>query len=153
VKTLARAADRDELLARVRSLTPDSARRWGRMSVHQMVCHAADAFDMALARKDVTQAAGLLGRTIVKWYALYLPLHWPAGIPTSPEIDQLGTACTRPATFDADRDRLAALVTEMAGLEAAFEWAPHPVFGPLSPGDWLRWGYLHTDHHLRQFGA
>jgi hypothetical protein len=29
----------------------------------------------------------------------------------------------------------------------------HPIFGAMSAGDWLRWGYLHMDHHLRQFGA
>jgi hypothetical protein len=28
----------------------------------------------------------------------------------------------------------------------------HPFFGPMSREDWLRWGYLHADHHLRQFG-
>lgn len=153
MRTLARPADREELIARVRSLTPDSVRRWGRMSVHQMVCHAADAFDMALGRKAVAPTAGLLGRTIVKWYALYLPFPWPAGIPTSPEIDQMGAICTRPDRFDADRDRLARLVDEVAGRDASFRWSPHPVFGPLAPADWLRWGYLHTDHHLRQFGA
>jgi hypothetical protein len=30
---------------------------------------------------------------------------------------------------------------------------PHPVFGAMSDSAWRRWGYLHTDHHLRQFGA
>jgi hypothetical protein len=29
----------------------------------------------------------------------------------------------------------------------------HPIFGALSARDWLRWGYLHADHHLRQFGV
>jgi hypothetical protein len=29
---------------------------------------------------------------------------------------------------------------------------PHPIFGPMSRENWMRWGYLHADHHLRQFG-
>jgi len=29
---------------------------------------------------------------------------------------------------------------------------PHPIFGAMKPWDWMRWGYLHADHHLRQFG-
>jgi hypothetical protein len=29
----------------------------------------------------------------------------------------------------------------------------HPIFGKLSQGDWLTWGYRHVDHHLRQFGV
>ena len=28
----------------------------------------------------------------------------------------------------------------------------HPIFGAMSVKDWMRWGYLHADHHLRQFG-
>ena len=28
----------------------------------------------------------------------------------------------------------------------------HSFFGEMSYTDWMRWGFLHTDHHLRQFG-
>ena len=28
----------------------------------------------------------------------------------------------------------------------------HSLFGKLSYVDWMRWGYVHTDNHLRQFG-
>ncbi len=34
-----------------------------------------------------------------------------------------------------------------------FAFASHPVFGELSEWEWMRWGYLHADHHLRQFGT
>jgi hypothetical protein len=27
------------------------------------------------------------------------------------------------------------------------------VFGRMSQAAWLRWAYLHMDHHLRQFGV
>ena len=27
----------------------------------------------------------------------------------------------------------------------------HPAFGAMSAREWLRWGWLHADHHLRQF--
>ena len=30
---------------------------------------------------------------------------------------------------------------------------PHPIFGPLTTWEWQRWGWLHADHHLRQFGV
>jgi hypothetical protein len=33
------------------------------------------------------------------------------------------------------------------------QWAEsHPMFGGMTAKDWMRWGYLHADHHLRQFG-
>jgi hypothetical protein len=33
------------------------------------------------------------------------------------------------------------------------DWPPHPILGRLSRGQWMRWGYRHMDHHLRQFGV
>ena len=29
----------------------------------------------------------------------------------------------------------------------------HGIFGPMSPRDWHRWAWKHTDYHLRQFGV
>ena len=131
---------------------PESVRRWGRMSAHQMVCHVADAFRMALGQNPVSPATGLLQQTIVKWFALYVPLAWPAGIPTSREIDQ-ERGGTRPVDFAADLAQVEALLELFMAPTRTFDWPPHPMFGTLSDAAWLRWGYLHADHHLRQFGA
>jgi len=43
------------------------------------------------------------------------------------------------------------LVWLISGLFCGFSVA-HPIFGRMSLWEWQRWGYLHTDHHLRQFG-
>lgn len=151
MKSLAREADQAELLQRLRTVSPESRARWGRMSAHQMVCHVADAFRMALGEKPCRPTAGWVGRTVLKWTALYAPLPWPAGIATSAEIDQQ-QAGTRPSDFAADVERAAALLG-LAARPLPTPRPPHPVFGPLSEPAWFRWGYLHTDHHLRQFGA
>jgi len=122
------------------------------MSAHQMVCHLSDSFRMVMGHKPVSAATGLLQRTLLKWIALYAPLPWPAGIRTRPEIDQeLGG--TRPVDFAADVAQLQALLELFAAQTRSFEWQPHPTFGRMSDPAWLRWGYLHMDHHLRQFGA
>jgi hypothetical protein len=153
MKTLARQRDKAEILGRLRALRPDSARRWGRMSAHQVVCHLSDAFRMGIGQKPVSHAAGLLQRTMVKWIALYLPLSWPAGsLLTRPEIDQ-EVGGTRPVDFAADVARLEALLELVTARPRSFDWQLHPIFGSMSEAAWLRWGYLHMDHHLRQFGA
>ena len=152
MKSLASERDRAEIFARLERVRPDSARRWGRMSVHQMVCHLADANRMALGQKTATSPCGLLQRTVVKWVALYAPLRWPPGIVTSPELDQLGVVATPPADFAADLAEVAALLRVMLADTRSLT-RPHPVFGPMTEAAWLRWAYLHTDHHLRQFGA
>ena len=152
MNTLARVSCRNEIHRRLRTLRPDSERRWGRMSPHQMICHLCDGYRMALGQKAVSPATGVAERTVLKWTALYLPVPWPRGIMTRPEIDQL-CAGTSPADFDADRAQLEALLDLVAGRDASTAWPEHPIFGRMSHRGWLRWAYLHADHHLRQFGA
>lgn len=149
MKTLARTRDKAELLERLRTLDPACQRQWGRMSVHQMVCHVCDSCRLALGERQASPATGPAQRTLIKWIALYAPLKWPPGIQTRPEVDQEGGG-TRPADFAADVAELEALTHRLA---AHTDWASaHPIFGRMSRSAWLRWGYLHMDHHLRQFG-
>jgi len=122
------------------------------MSAHQMVCHLADSFRMALGGKPVRPSTGLLQRTLVKWFALYAPVRWPPGLRTSPEVDQ-ERGGTRPERFEADLAAAETLLRRFAAEAGRLHLRPHPFFGAMSEADWLRWGYLHTDHHLRQFGA
>jgi hypothetical protein len=152
MRTLARQPDKAELIRRLRMVRPEMAPRWGRMSAHQMVCHLADAFRMAEGQKPTTPSTGLLQRTILKWLVLYVPLRWPPGILTSPEIDQ-EQGGTRPVDFASDVAQVVALLELVTARTMTVDRPPHPVFGTMSHAEWLRWGYLHTDHHLRQFGA
>ena len=153
MKSLGRPADKAEVLGRLRALTADNPRRWGRMSAPQMVCHLSDSFRCVIGQRAVSDASSLLGRTVVKWIALYLPFPWPGGrIRTRPEIDPL-VGGTKPAAFADDVADLEALVELVTTRPRRFEWCAHPIFGPLSEDEWMRWGYLHMDHHLRQFGA
>jgi len=152
LKTLARQRDREEILSRLRTVRSNSAARWGRMSAHQMICHLADAFRMATGEKPTRPDTSLFRRLILKWIVLYAPLPWPPGIPTSPEIDQ-GIGGTRAEDFVADLAETTRLLDVVSGPTVELEGRVHPYFGKMSHAVWLRWAYLHADHHLRQFGA
>lgn len=86
---------------------------------------------------------------VVKPLALYAPLQWPRGIPTRPEVEQ-GRGGMPPEYFAFDRDRVLDVLNEFAN-DVNLARPSHPIFGSMSRNDWLRWGYLHADHHLRQF--
>ena len=122
------------------------------MTAPQMVCHLSDSFRVVLGQKAVTPATGPLQRTVIKWIALYVPLAWPAGIVTRPEVDQEAGG-TRPGEFERDRAELEALVEVVTMNPRALAGQSHPIFGRMSERAFLRWSYLHMDHHLRQFGA
>jgi Protein of unknown function (DUF1569) len=151
MKTVARPRDAAEIRQRLKNLRPESQRRWGKMTPHQMVCHLIDSCRVMTGEKQVSQATGLPQRTIIKWAALYLPLPWPPGILTRPEIDQMQGG-RKPVDFAADIMELETLLNLMTTNTKGLEGRIHPIFGRLSEAAWLRWAYLHTDHHLRQFG-
>lgn len=151
MKSLAREECRTELVSRLRQARLDSGRRWGRMTAHQMICHLCDSFRMALGEKAVKDVSTLPKRTLIKCLALYVPLRWRPGIVTVPEVDQEAGG-TRPIDFATDLKQAEALLGLVASRGRNGKWPEHPIFGRMSEGDWMRWAYLHTDHHLRQFG-
>ncbi len=149
-ENLADSAQRAEMIARLRRLTPESPRQWGRMTPHQAVCHLSDSFRSMMSSVAISSVATPWSRTVIKWVALRAPMKWPHGVPTRPEVDQL-IGGTRPVEFLRDRQQLEALVEQF--VARAEEFQPHPMFGRLTPEEWHRWGWRHMDHHLRQFGV
>jgi DinB family protein len=152
MRTLARPADKADLVRRLRLVRPDSRRRWGRMTVHQMVCHVTDAFRMGTGTRAVRIDANPFTGTVLKGIALYVPVPWLPGIRTSPEIDPLEGG-TPPGDFATDLAEAETQLERFVAAAALLDRIPHPLFGRMSCSAWLRWGYLHVDHHLRQFGA
>jgi hypothetical protein len=152
MRNLLNETDRRRLGVRLRAVRPDSTGRWGRMSAHQMVCHLADALRVPLGDKLARPMPQMLPIPLMKFVALRVPLPWPRGFPAPPELRQ-GVGGTRPADFERDVDDLVALLGRFASAGDLLALSRHPIFGPLTVHEWGRWGYLHTNHHLRQFGC
>ena len=150
MKSLANPDDTHELIARLDRLTPQSTRQWGRMNVHQMICHLSDSFRAVTGERKVS-AVRLPGASLIKYIALYSPMTWPHGVKTGAEVDQ-EIGGTRPVEFARDRGDLVVLVERFARPAQNFASYAHPAFGRMSPAQWQRWAYLHVDHSLRQFG-
>ena len=81
-------------------------------------------------------------------------MPWPRGkIPTLPELDQKAGGGTKPKEFAKDVKTLCELLDRFSQLPENHKWNPHPGLGTLSYSGWMRLGYLHADHHFRQFGT
>jgi hypothetical protein len=150
MKTLLNARDQSELLHRLTNVRSNSRALWGVMSAHQMVCHLSDSFRAALGEKEVRPATNFFKRTLLKWAALWLPIPWPHGFKTRPEMDQRQGG-TLPIEFASDSETLRNLFARFCAFEGKF--APHAILGQMSQSERMRHAYLHIDHHLRQFGA
>lgn len=141
-----------ELTARLHRLPPDAPRLWGKMTVGQMICHVNDAFLGIIGDKPMEIPRGLSLWPVIKYIALYAPMEWPHGVPTRPEFDQHAGGGTPPAVFESDLRMLIQTMERFCRRPRDFQFRPHPMFKKMSESQWMRWGYLHLDHHLRQFG-
>ena len=152
MKSLKNVACRSETLQRIRSLSSQSPRQWGKMTANQMVCHLGDSYQMATGERPAKDRSSLTTRTWLKWRFLYFPVPWPRRLPTSPRNDAQGDG-TQTTDFASDRNRLTRVFEVFVRTASAGECDRHPLFGSLTTNQWLRWGYCHADHHLRQFGV
>jgi hypothetical protein len=136
------------LVRRLEALTPSTPRRWGTLTAHEMLCHLADASASVLGRPGGAAAPNRRWR---KWLALYTALPWPHDIKTPASVDPRRGG-SRPGVFQQDRERAIAGLRALAAAPPTALPGSHGHFGGMKPRDWQRWGYRHTDHHLRQFG-
>ena len=148
MKSLASIEVLSDTRGRLLRLRAEDQARWGTMTAVQMVRHLGCAYEVALGERTVGPMKGL-PPALMNWAALRSGLRWAKNISTTPELKR--------AMMEPSDDEFDGLVARaVAGMEAVANGprcAPsHPMFGPMTKADWMRWGYLHADHHLRQFG-
>jgi hypothetical protein len=143
------------MLRRLDRLDPTTRPLWGRMHALAMLRHLNDAFALMDRSRPATTAAGGLADALrhraTKAMALYVPVPWPRGLRTSPEIDQ-AIGGSAPGAFADEATELATFLARYAAGDVPTH-GEHPFVGRLSVWEWQRWAYLHVDHHFRQFGV
>jgi hypothetical protein len=150
MRTLLDARQRAAVMRRILAVRPETPRRWGKMTAHQMVVHLTDAFLTSLGDRPARERSTPFRRTIVRFVAFTLPIRWPHGFAAPPEV-RAERGGTPPEIFEEDLHRLAdsaeAFVRRLDPTTMR-----HPLFGPLRAAEWGRFGWRHVDHHARQFG-
>ena len=148
MKTLASVEVMSEIRVRLKTVRVDDHARWGNMTAKQMMRHLRCAYEMALGDRTVNLAEGF-APVLMKWVSLRSGMRWPKNIQTAPDLKRAILERSK-TEFDV---LVHATIEKMETLARGSRCAPtHPMFGPMSEKDWMRWGYLHADHHLRQFG-
>ena len=119
------------------------------MNTPEMLCHLRGAFRVAMGEISVGPVDAPMPRAVLKSMALWVPVPWHKNFETLPVLKR-GTPTMQVGSFEMDR---ADVLTELERFCRPEQVrVDHALFGPMSFVDWMRWGYLHTDHHLRQFG-
>jgi hypothetical protein len=143
---------KQELIDRVNSLTTESQRLWGKMNIDQMVLHCAGQIRMSLGEIDTKFVGSFFSKTIVKKLVLWgMPI--PKGkIETVNELRQSKNDLDA-GNFENSKKILIELIEKFGNSIESNPKYEHPAFGKLSRSEWGKLVYLHTDHHLNQFGV
>jgi len=150
--TMMNTADSEQIFTRIHALQMDDRALWGRMTVNEALCHVTDVFRMAFGTIKTPDHSNAFTRQVLKRLAL-LGLPSPRGkVPTSPQLDQSQGKGTRPTTLEQDKKLFQEQMAEFLRKDATFTFQSHPIFGALTKTEWGRLLFLHTNHHLTQFG-
>lgn len=131
---------------RIRSLTPETRPRWGKMSVDQMLWHCCQAIASSIGEAPAETLFVPLPKSVVKYMVLNLP--WVRSAPTAP-----GFVAKQQYDFETERARVLGLIERFTSRPLDSGWAKHPAFGDVTGYEYSRLHAKHLDHHLTQFGV
>ena len=147
--TLSDRAVLEELVSRLRRLAPAQPGHWGSMKPQQMALHLGDATAAVLKQRAFSAKPRGGPAGLRRSLLLYVLPRMPRGIKTGADP---AAAAVDPAAFAEDVERAVTLLQQLASAPPHALVDRHPILGPMTRAHWMRWAFLHTDHHLRQFG-
>ena len=143
------ATAKQSILSRLETLSPGSARQWGKMNASQMLAHCSAALERGTGDSPARQM--LIGKILGPFFRKSLLGDRPfsRNSPTDPAF-----VVSDQRDFDREKARLSSLVTRFCerGPAEAGKYV-HSFLGRMSGAEWGTFMYKHLDHHLRQFGA
>ena len=140
------------LFEKLLELAPDTPARWGRMNAQQMVEHLALPFGLAFGHVDVPVLGTEEQVAKRRWHTFENRTPIPKGLRV-PFVSEEPT----PAFYPDLPTAIAALRETVDHFFASYEEDPqktaaHPLLGRLDKTLWEDFLWMHTTHHLQQFG-
>jgi len=139
----------EDLVGRLRRLAPTQRGLWGSMNAQQMALHVGDASAAALGQRAFSAKPRGGPVALRRVVLLYLLPRMPRGVKTGASP---AAAVVEPTMFGKDVERAATLLQQLGTAPPGTLVDRHPILGPMTHAEWMRWAFMHTDHHLRQFG-
>lgn len=150
MKSLFNEIDYKEIRQRIEDLTASNHRKWGKMSIAQMLAHCSIGFEIAIGKLPFKDKSNFIMRTLIKRIVLNLVKKGDLG------KNQRTFSIYKikdDKEFETEKARLLENIDFFYTLADKNEICRHPYFGKLSKDDWGALQYVHTNHHLTQFST
>ena len=145
------AKDAQEYINRINNLTPETQRKWGKMSVDQVLAHLNVAYDLTFTPEKFPKpsfiAKFLLSRFVKPKITNEIP--YKQSLPTSPVF-----IIADERNFEEEKAKLIGNIQRVQQLgREAFEGKENINFGKMRAQCWNNMFAKHLNHHLDQFGV
>lgn len=140
----------EEIIGRIKALTPTTQPKWGKMSVDQMLAHCNVSYELIYDNKHPKPNAFMkfILKLLVKGKVVSVEPYQQNG-QTAPQFIIKGDK-----DFDAEKNRLINFIRKTQELgEGHFDGKESHSFGALNKTEWNNMFYKHLNHHLTQFGV
>ena len=145
------AKDAQEYINRINNLTPETQRKWGKMSVDQVLAHLNVAYDLTFTPEKFPKpnfiAKFLLSKFVKPKITNEIP--YKQSLPTSPVF-----IIADKRNFEEEKAKLIGNIQRVQQLgREAFEGKENINFGKMTAQCWNNMFAKHLNHHLDQFGV
>ena len=145
------AKDAQEYINRINNLTPETPRKWGKMSVDQVLAHLNVAYDLTFTPEKFPKpsfiAIFLLSKFVKPKITNEIP--YKQSLPTSPAF-----IIADERNFEEEKAKLIGNIQRVQQLgKKAFEGKENINFGKMTAQGWNNMFAKHLNHHLDQFGV
>ena len=145
------AKDAQEHINRINNLTPETQRKWGKMSVDQVLAHLNVAYDLTFTPEKFPKPSFIAKFLLSKFVKPKITNEIPykQSLPTSPVF-----IIADERNFEEEKAKLIGNIQRVQQLgREAFEGKENINFGKMTAQCWNNMFAKHLNHHLDQFGV
>ncbi|GAB1356335.1 hypothetical protein MASR1M29_05020 [Cloacibacterium normanense] len=145
------AKDAQEYINRINNLTPETQRKWGKMSVDQVLAHLNVAYDLTFTPEKFPKPSFIAKFLLSKFVKPKITNEIPykQSLPTSPAF-----IIADERNYEEEKAKLIGNIQRAQQLgREAFEGKENINFGKMTAQDWNNMFAKHLNHHLEQFGV
>lgn len=145
--SISQPAGRQNLLERLDQLTPQTTRKWGTMTVDQMLKHCYQANELMMKGSGTKNEK--LKQKLIRLFFIKFDFTLPKNVKAPKAIRQTEELSNE---FPAMKSALCEQIKQFEQHQFP-EKMYHPAFGNLTAKEYGIAIWKHMDHHLRQFGV
>ncbi|QFG53145.1 DUF1569 domain-containing protein [Chryseobacterium sp.] len=143
--------DAQNYIDRINNLTPETQRKWGKMTVDQVLAHMNVPYSF-IFEPEKQKKPGMIAKFLLKNFVkpkVVNNIPYKQNIPTSPVF-----IISDARNFEEEKKKLIGNIQRVQQLgREAFEGKTNSSFGILTAQEWNNMLAKHLNHHLQQFGV